>query len=261
MILHSDTGRSAVSTPLPALVSPLPFLDAQVAVTSAEDGLRLLAVPYSTTGRTVLLAIDVARGTTESYPLHETAAPALVAGPDGRAYLGTSSGRLLRVDPAGKLVALGRPLPGEPFTRALCTRDGRLYFGTAPAGAVLRLDTRHPRRPVPLRPPGDGARAVTALAELPHGRVAAFIAGTAPGLFLLAPDDTTEFHPLPITVRHAVPLDDGVLVSADEGVFHLTNAGLFPHAALPENEPIFDLQCVGEAILASGRTTKAIMFP
>jgi hypothetical protein len=247
---HADRNRSTASTPLPALVTPLPFVGAQVAVV----GGLLLAVPRSTTGQSVLQVVQLAHGTAERYPLRETAAPALVAGPDGRAYLGTASGRLLRFDPAGKLATLAHPLTGEPFTRALCTTNGRLYFGSAPAGAVLRLDPRHPRRATVHRPPGDGARAVTALVERPDGTVDAFLDGATPSIFSLAPDNTTTFRPLPITVRYAAWLDGGTLVSADEGVFVITD-DVRPAPGLPDGEPIFDLHRVGDSVLASGAHT------
>lgn len=73
----------------------------------------------------------------------ESGAWALVAGPDGRIYLGTlPHAHLLRLDPAtGEFVDLGRPSESEQYIWQLANgADGRLYGCTYPSAKLVRYD-------------------------------------------------------------------------------------------------------------------------
>lgn len=73
----------------------------------------------------------------------ESGAWGLVAGPDGRIYLGTlPHAHLLRLDPAtGEFVDLGRPSESEQYIWQLAVgADGRLYGCTYPSAKLVRYD-------------------------------------------------------------------------------------------------------------------------
>jgi len=109
-----------------------------VTALSAQD-IECIYVSRSQSGSSFsLLVIDAATGDINAHPSPleaETAAPALVAGLDGAAYLGTRPGaHLLRFDPrTHEWKDLGHPCPGETCICCLAIApDGTIYGGTSP---------------------------------------------------------------------------------------------------------------------------------
>lgn len=109
-----------------------------VTASSAQD-IECICVSRSQSGAPFsLLVIDAATGEINAHPSPleaETAAPAVAAGTDGAAYLGTRPGaRLLRFHPrTHEWEDLGCPCPDETCICCLAAApDGTIYGGTSP---------------------------------------------------------------------------------------------------------------------------------
>lgn len=213
------------------------------------------------------MVITLPQGTITKIPLQDTGA-CVVAGPHGDAYIGTHTGRLLRFTPGNMtLEPVMPPLDGESLLTGFAGANGKLYFGTTPGGIVVeydpqsgsagqyyywRSDQQHPRH-------------AYAFANLPDGRVAAFLSGgSAPSLLLIAPDggswQRTELSGIDHTeeIRSVVPLDaDTLLLAVWPGRrllrFNVTELRITGAAAsLPNDDSPYCLQPIDGQVIASG---------
>jgi streptogramin lyase len=92
-----------------------------------------------------LVVVDPSNGSFRVFPSpdpHIGTAWAMVVGPDGRIYLGTDGGKLLRLDPrTGAFVDLGRASPTESMIWQLVVgADQKLYGCTYPGAKLIRYD-------------------------------------------------------------------------------------------------------------------------
>ncbi len=273
MFTEAPVTARATCTRLPGIDMSLPFvMHGMVALLPSDGRTLLLGVPYSTTGQSHLCVITLPGGEIARFPLHDDGAYAVVAGPDGCAYLGTLGGHLLRFDPQRwTLEDLGQPLPGEEFRGGFCCAAGYCYFGTSPGGAIIEYDPRTGRiTPVQCPPTDDIAHCVHAFVDLPDGRVAAFINGRRIVAALITPGTgTVAYVELPELadasfVRHAVLLDAAHAVIGtwpSERLFQVALdsprvLGELPR--LPREDGLYCLQRVGDAVLAAGAASGAL---
>jgi streptogramin lyase len=95
-----------------------------------------------------IVGVDPDTGTSRVFrsPVQtEQGARAVIAGPDGRVYIGTQPhAHLMRLDPQkGVLEDLGQPAANAQYLWALCVgADGRIYGGTYPSAQLIRYDLR-----------------------------------------------------------------------------------------------------------------------
>jgi hypothetical protein len=93
-----------------------------------------------------LVSISPKSRTTTVFPnpvAGEFGARAMIAGADGKIYIGTlPNAHLLQFDPGeGIITDLGRPVPAEAYIWDLCLgSDGRIYGGTYPSAKLIRYD-------------------------------------------------------------------------------------------------------------------------
>jgi hypothetical protein len=260
MFTDKQTGARVTCTPLPEFVVSLPF-PLRGGVALLRDGARqwLLAAPFSSTGRSALFLISLPDGAVEKIPLHDEGACAIAAGPEGRAYLGTLTGRLLRFTLATRtLEEIGR-LEAQ-FTAAVWSGN-RCYFGSAD-GTVYELDPTSGE--VLWTFSQEGVTDIRALLETAAGRVIAMATGGQVTLLLISPETGAVQHrvlpDVPAEVC-AVILPNGSMLlgsQTDGRCFRLSGKYVDELQALPGEDAFFSLARAGDEVLACGRFTGAI---
>jgi len=245
MFSVSDGQVQAVRAEVPAWETALPFPGGQAAVLAGAEAMRLLAAPYSSTGDSALFLVALGPNRVRKIPLDDEGAEAIVPGPDGRVYLGTRRGRLLRVDPAAETVEeQGRV---DSRITAGVWHDGACWFATDTALLALTPDGTLTALPHPLGP----VRALLA----PAGALLAVGDAAA----LRRADGATAIVPHPVPHPRAAALPDGgvLLVSAQDGRAARLSADLAAHEALPalpDGDGAFCLGRAGDALLACAVT-------
>ncbi len=272
MLLVSDALTMANCTPLPDILMPLPICTPPVVLNTTPGGVELISVLSSTTGAARVLVSILTDLVTRSYPLPgETSATPLV-GLDGTVYLGTESGKLYRFDPTnGALEELGELLHNGGLVNGFVSSTGKLFFGSSHEGTVVEYDpeTGSVGHYLYLCQSALRSCAVNAFAELPDGRIAAFVHGTHPEALLITADGKTwERATLPGVVEeyaleHVVSLADGSLLTvASSGHIRQLEPHCFTVLAdwpeLPDGNRVHCLTRVGTDILASGCANGAI---
>jgi outer membrane protein assembly factor BamB len=108
-----------------------------------------LYISYLYVNHTIdVVSVDPDTGQFQVFPNpapSETGARTMIAGPDGKIYLGTLTGaHFYRLDPkAGTLVDLGRPSATESYIWAVnFGSDGKLYGATYPGAKLVRYDPK-----------------------------------------------------------------------------------------------------------------------
>jgi len=260
MFTEKHTSARVTCAPLPEFAVSLPFpLRGGVALLRDGARQRLLAAPFSSTGRASLFLISLPDGAVEKIPLHDEGACAIAAGPDGRACLGTLTGRLLRFELATRaLEEIGRL--DSQFTAAVWSGN-RCYFGAAD-GAVYELDPDSGE--VLWTFSQQGVTDIRALLETPAGRVIAVAAGERVTLLLISPDTGAVQHralpDLPPEVC-AVILPNGAMLlgsRTDGRCFRLSGKYVDELQPLPGDDAFFSLGRAGDEVLACGRFTGAV---
>ncbi|HEY3376112.1 MAG TPA: hypothetical protein VGL77_01340 [Armatimonadota bacterium] len=265
MLSELPTSLPATCCQLPSFMTSLPFSQTQVAlIPISREASLLLTTSRSSFGQSQLFVITLPTGTVETYPLHEDYA-CVVAGRDGRAYLGAASGRILCFDPAtGELACVGQSATALPLSRGFCSADGTLFFAAADSPQVLILEPNTDKVTTIDAPAAPTSGAICAFTDLPDGRVAAFIDYHPALLRITAATGACDYHDLghlllpPSRLQCAVPFDaQSVLIRGVNGRQLLRlNLETFALdetlAPLPEDDTMFYLQQAGDLLLASG---------
>ncbi len=169
---------------------PVPARDLGVPITAANlisyraapslgpDGGDLLCWVTTAESGGHFSAMDLASGTVLTYPLNHLEAYPIVFGSDGRVYVGSTSGEVMRWDPGSRAWGpLGKALfavPGRGVNHVRCLvegRDGWLYAGSCTGErARIHMGTGEIQR-LPA-PEETGNWYVSSVAALPDGRIA-----------------------------------------------------------------------------------------
>jgi hypothetical protein len=124
-------------------------VESEIVGPGPREGVQRYYAIFSYAGDTFdLVSVSPDGGTTSVFPnpvAGEFGARAMVAGPDGKVYIGTlPHAHLLQFDPkTGEIVDLGRPVASETYIWDLCLgSDGRIYGGTFPSAKLIRYDPK-----------------------------------------------------------------------------------------------------------------------
>ncbi len=251
---------------------PLPVTTPPVALTAAGGEISLISVLTSTTGAARVLVSRLGSMVTCSYPLPGEISATPLVGHDGAVYLGAESGKLYRFYPAdGALEELGELLHDGGLVNGFVSSTGMLFFGSSHEGTVVEYDpyTGATSNYLYLCQSALRECAVNAFAELPDGRIAAFVHGTHPEALLIAADGSGwERVSLPgvveeFALEHVISLADGSLLTvATSGHIRQLDPVTFTVVqdwpALPRDNNVHSLVRVGDDVLASGHATGAI---